>query len=97
MDQFSRKDLLARLAPLLSLVQTNSRAKSIVGSAGLVALYLALRHIWTKRSPVRFITDLAEVGSQFGIHPNDEWDYIIIGGGQSRDVSTSPTSSLTLQ
>lgn len=84
MDQISRKDLLARLAPLLSLVKTNSRAKSIVGSAGIVALYLALRHIWTNRPPVKLITDLAEVGSQFGIHPNDEWDYIIVGGGRFR-------------
>ncbi|KIK66580.1 hypothetical protein GYMLUDRAFT_1023126 [Collybiopsis luxurians FD-317 M1] len=85
----------SHLDKVVSFLKINPRAASILGGAGIFALFIVLRHRWATKSRKRsgkLITDLSEVGTQFGIDPRDEFDYIIVGGGTSGCVLASRLS-----
>ncbi len=90
MEHLLTAERTERLQRLVSRLQNTTRAKTIFGAAGATALCLVLRFLWRKRSGTsgKLITDLSEVGSQFGSNLNDEFDYIIIGGGMCTLISS---------
>ncbi|KAF5391701.1 hypothetical protein D9757_002551 [Collybiopsis confluens] len=72
-----------RLEQLISFLRTSPRRRSLLATGTLAALYIVLRHFWTRKQTGKLVTDLSEVGTQFGIDPRDEFDYIVVGGGTS--------------
>jgi len=70
---------LLGVSTILRLLKLKSR-KLLLGSAGVAAVTLVLRYIFSKDA--KFILELARVGRQIGSE-FDEYDIIIVGGGMS--------------
>jgi hypothetical protein len=69
------------LASLLKALASNRRLSPLLGSAAIATLLLTLRIVF--RKPKTFVDDFLEISRQVeGTAAFDEFDIIIVGGGE---------------